>query len=340
MKTQIPPPGHQSTATPGWSRALRPFLLLVLAAVPAVVGVAEERSHFVLETVRVIYSTSGASAVPSEDRDDNGIPDRVEDVARQVWAAREFYCEWLDFPDPLASPRFGPVDCIQVSVLAKEKINGLNGVAYRKAQNAKAIPGGSPGDRTLVLAVANTVDPIHNPTPAHEFFHLIQYGATYFSNRWFLEGMARWSETPWRTHYAPATALRASHAWQDNEENKAMLFGMSYEAATAFWNPLALASTGNVGGTTGPGARGRRLPARLRDLVYSDGSAVLRTPAMPGTELMRDILSELGRVDDIATRELGYEEWTLARQGAPENNSFLFDAVMAVAKRHGAAPAR
>ncbi|NLT70982.1 MAG: hypothetical protein GXX91_09845 [Verrucomicrobiaceae bacterium] len=333
MNTQKPLPGSQRTTTTGPGPGFRRLLLLALAAVPTVVGAAEERSHFVLETVRVIYSTSGASAVPPEDRDDNGVPDRVEDVARQVWAARKFYCEWLDFPDPLESPRFGRVDCIQVSIHAKEKINGLNGVAYRRAQKAKAIPDGSPGDRTLVLAVANTVDPIHNPTPAHEFFHLIQYGATYFSNRWFLEGMARWSETPWRTNPAPATALRASPAWQDNEEKKETLFQMSYEAATAFWNPLASASTEKADGT-----RERKLPAKLRDLVYSDGSPVLRTPAAPGTELMRDILRELARVDDIAKKKLGHEEWTLARQGAPENNAFLFDAVMAVAKRRGVAP--
>lgn len=337
MKTQEAAPGYQRTRKPGRGPAFLRFLLLALSAVPAGVGLAEERSHFVLETVRVIYSTSGTSAVPPEDRDHNGVPDRVEDVARQVWAAREFYCEWLDFPDPLASPRFGRVDCIQVSILAKEKINGLNGVAYRRAQKAKAIPGGSPGDRTLVLAVANTVDPIHNPTPAHEFFHLIQYGATYFSNRWFLEGMARWSEAPWRTTGVPATALRASPAWQESGERKEALFGMSYESATAFWNPLALASAENTDGTSGPDTRERKLPARLRDLVYSDGSAVLRTPASAGAKLMRDILGELDRVDDIAKKDLGHDEWTLPRQGAPENNAYLFDAVMAVAKRHGAA---
>lgn len=338
MKTQKPPPGYQRTGTPGRGLAFRRFLLLALSAVPAVVGSAEERSHFFLETVRVIYSTSGESAIPPEDRDSNGVPDRVEDVARQVWAAREFYCEWLDFPDPLASPRFGRVDCIEVSILAKEKINGLNGVAYRRAQKAKTIPGGDPDDRTLVLAVANTVDPIHNPTPAHEFFHLVQYGATYFSNRWFLEGMARWSEAPWRKNGTPATALRASPAWQKNEEEKEKLFGMSYEAATTFWNPLASLSADNADGTSGPATRTRKLPVGLRDLVYSDGSAVLRTPTLPGAKLMSDILGELSRADDVAKNELGYEEWTLPRQGAPENNAFLFDAITVVAKRHDAVP--
>ncbi|MCB1076262.1 MAG: hypothetical protein KDM64_00420 [Verrucomicrobiae bacterium] len=54
---------------------------------------AGERLHYVLEEVRVIYSIEGELAVPTEDLDGNGTPDRVEDVALRVWAAREFIFE-------------------------------------------------------------------------------------------------------------------------------------------------------------------------------------------------------------------------------------------------------
>lgn len=183
---------------------------LALCAGAATTGRAEEeeRLHFVMDSVRVFYSVEGESAVPPDDRDGNGVPDRVEDVARQVWAARAYFCGVLGFPDPYAGERFGGANCLQVSLHHPDRIGGLNGVAYRRAQRARAIPEGKPDDRALVVAVSTTVDPLRNATPAHEFFHLVQYGATYFGNGWFLEGMARWAESPWRMESADgATAL-------------------------------------------------------------------------------------------------------------------------------------
>lgn len=292
---------------------------------------AGERHDYVLEEVRVIYSVEGESAVPTEDLDDNGTPDRVEDVALQVWAAREFYCEHLGYPDPLESDRFGKADCIQVSIHSKSKIHGLNGVAYRVAQRAKPVKEGNPNDRALALAIANTVDPIRNPTPAHEFFHLIQYGATYLSNGWFLEGMARWSEAVWRESGTAAAGLARPARWGLKDGKTEELFGMRYDAAAAYWNPLAASFEQE--------ARFRSLakevPESLRALEYSDGTPVIQKTNPAGAALMKDVLKELAEVDDRVQRELGYNEWTLASQGAPENNPYLFEAVREVLRRHG-----
>lgn len=309
--------------------------IVALAVLFAGLGEAwadDERFHFVLGSVRVIYSTSGRSAVPLQDFDKSGVPDRVEDVARQVWAAREFFCGWLAFPDPFKSDRFGTVDCVQVSILAKERIGGLNGVAYRRSQKAMEIPGGSPDDRALVLAVANTVDPIRNPTPAHEFFHLIQYGATYFGNRWFLEGMARWSEAAWRQNGIAASALSHPGSWQLSAEEKEKLFGMSYEASSVLWSPLALLSEQ----ATAPTGGERVIPGTLNDMRYSDGSSVVSAANLKGAALMCDILAELNRVDDLAKSELGYQKWTLSNQGAVGNDQYIYDVVMGVARQNRA----
>lgn len=104
---------------------------------------------FILEPVHVFYATEGESAIDPTDADNSGVPDRVEDVARQIWAARELFCEVLAYPDPFDSERFDGANCIQVSLLDRSRINNLNGVAYRVAQKAKPVRGGKPNDRAM-----------------------------------------------------------------------------------------------------------------------------------------------------------------------------------------------
>lgn len=304
-------------------------LLAFSVAIVAPARAQEERKHFVLEEIRIFYSESGPSAVRPEDSNGNGVPDQVENAARQVWAARELYCAALGFPDPFESERFGKVDCIQVSLHGKEKLGGRNGLAYRLPQRAVSIPEGKPDDRALVISVSTGIDPVENVTPAHEFFHLIQYGATYLSNGWFLEGMDRWSETAWRDAEPPNSALAPLRRWPHSEEQLEKLFAMRYEAGAQFWNPIAIEAEKKE--------RPRKpdLPSRLTDLAYTDGTPVLRGELPPGIEAMREILAELAETDDRVAEELGYEEWTLARQGAPENAPYLYEAVSAVLRRRG-----
>lgn len=336
-----PSPNDQASDAPDLSDTLIPLMTphrrhrLALAAallLPWVLSPeipAEDRSHFSMGPVRVFYSVAGESAVPPEDLDGSGVPDRVEDVAKQVWAAREFFHGCFGFPDPFESKRFGEVDCVQVSLLAKSKINGLNGTAYRIPQRARAIPGGSNGDRALILAVANTVDPIRNPTPAHEYFHLIQYGATYFGNRWFLEGMARWSEAAWRSGGTATRSLARPMALPIADGEREKLFEASYDAAALFWNPLAAESADRRDG----GAKRNAIPEALANLRYSDGSPVLKADALEGAALMGEVLVELDRADDVAARALKIAEWTLPLQGAEANNLYILETALSVARR-------
>ncbi len=305
------------------------FLICIAGFSRADEGVGKSilSESFVLDPVRVFYATEGESAIDPADVDANGVPDRVEDVARQVWAAKKLFCETLGFPDPFESGRFEGANCIQVSLLDRSRINGLNGVAYRVAQRAKSIPEGQAGDRALVIAVATTVDARRNATPAHEFFHLIQYGSTYFSNRWFLEGMARWSESGLSTGALGKTMLSSDMEWPQKRETRERLFSMSYDAAQLLWNPIAEAADpdGELSATW-------KLPDDLTTLTYSDGSKVLRDDRLSGAALMRGILIELGEVDDRAKEELGYEKWSLENQGNAANDTYLYDAVIKVMK--------
>lgn len=98
------------------------------------------------------------------------------------------------FPTRWPAPVIRGVTCIEVYLRDRSELGGANGVAYDEPQRARRIPEGKPNDRALVMALGRHIVAARNLSPAHELFHLIQYGATYFKNRWFLEGQTRWSE--------------------------------------------------------------------------------------------------------------------------------------------------
>jgi hypothetical protein len=77
----------------------------------------------------------------------------------------------------------------------------------------------------------------------------------------------------------------------------------------------ALALDGCEPGRQGTDPKGllRQTPVvrELAALRYSDGSPVHQDRNLTGAEIMRDILVDLGKMDDVALQELGYGEWTI-----------------------------
>ena len=275
--------------------------------------------------IRVFFATEGDLAVTPTDLDANGIPDRVEDVAKQIWAAHYLFCSVLDFPDPLNSERYGGVNCIEAYVRPLEKGNG---VAFENAQRARQIREGTPADRALVMRIGAHVAPSKNVTPAHELFHLIQYSSTYFKGRWYLEGMARWSEHALAADAVGRLKYDARGPWPQRPENLPQLFQMSYDAEFVLWNPIAVRSDPRGSLSTDS------ITTELTDMRHSDGQPVLHDPELKGAEVMRDILRELSRVDDIAFKRLGYQDWSEDNQRSPKNDPFIYQAIMDVLRRH------
>lgn len=283
--------------------------------------------HYVLDTIRVFYAIDGKSAVPVADTDSSGVPDHVEDVAKQVWAAHRLFCDVLEFPNPLKSERHTGVTCIEVSIRDRSEIGDVNGVAFEQSQRARRIPEGKPDDRTIVIAVARNVVASRNLTPAHELFHLIQYGATFFKKGWFLEGQARWSEHALGESGLGEVKYSTRGPWPQQPMNLAALFAMGYDAEFALWNPIAMA--------TDPKGVLPQTPLlkELGTLRYSDGSPVLEDPYLTGADVMREILVELGNMDDVAFKELGYDEWSEDNQKSPKNDSYIYQSIMDVFRR-------
>jgi len=277
-----------------------------------------------VDDIRIFYDTSGQHAVDLNDVNSNNIPDQVEDVMTQVRAARMMFVEVLGFPEPLKTERFRKAAFIDIHFRHKDVLK-MNGVAYDELQHFKKA--GDPADTlSICFNVATSVKAPANLTPEHEFFHLIQYSATYFKNRWFLEGTARWSERALGAGHLGIVRLHSS--WPLPAEKTNAVFGMAYEASEHFWNPLAakLDSKGVI-----PDSPALQL---VQGMAYTDGTPVLKDLRLTGWELIRDVLLELGKTDDIAFREQGYDRWSEENQRSPKNDAYLLRTVAEVVMRH------
>ncbi|WPD20880.1 MAG: hypothetical protein SD837_11790 [Candidatus Electrothrix scaldis] len=287
------------------------------------------------DKIRVIYYTEGPHAISLEDKNLNSVPDQAEDILTQTMAAYYLFVETLGFPAPLQSIHFHPakfldiIICSQELPLAEGGLEGLPGKAF-----AQPLPSQAPGDPadtlSIVLKISSAINAEEDQTPAREFFHLIQYGTTFFKNKWFTEGTSRWAEYGLRNEN-PEESSPTPAIWPLSDEQTTALFEMEEQAAENFWTPLA-AKMNNRGVIPFTPALYKIMP-----LLYSNKQPVFKSMRFPGWMFIRDVLIELGRTDDIALRELGYQEWTKDNEASPKNNKYIMEAVSTVVTRYKAA---
>ncbi len=282
--------------------------------------------RFELGEIRMLYLKDGKDAVDPADVDKNGVPDQVEDTAKQAWATYHLYCETLGFPDPLKSKRYEGVRWIEITIWHKDRMDGLNGVAFDEPQRS-ANQTDPPGSKAIVAAVGNHFSPIKNASSSHEVFHLIQYGATYFKVRWFLEGQARWSEFGLGKGGIGDVKYNPRGPWPHNPNDLKIVFDRTYDADFVLWYPLAKADDkrGLI-----PAAK---VSKELKALKYSNGELVLRDLELVGADVMSEILNALGEADDIAFQKLGYDSWSEDNQRSAKNSPFVYQAIMDVMRR-------
>lgn len=270
--------------------------------------------------IRLYYFTEGQHAVSTSDANTNGLPDQVEDTLTQTRAAWMLFVDVLGFPDPLKTERYRSASFLDIHFRHQDTLKA-NGVAYDELQRYNR-RGDPKGTLSLCFNVATSVHAASNLTPAHEFFHVIQNSTTYFKNRWFTEGTARWSQ--YALGVGGLGTARKLEAWPLAETNRAALFKMAYEASEHFWNPLC--ARDDAEGVL-PDSPQLKLLAALR---YADGSPVLKDNRLTGWRLICDVLAELDKADDMAFRELGYDRWTEENQRSPRNDPFILQAVARV----------
>lgn len=299
------------------------ILFLALTVMLSMIASPTSAAVYQQGIVYVIYEPEGDTAYKNPvDLNKNGVPDIVEDIATQINATRELFKDAFKFPDPLESPRFKNVPTIEVDIDSKTNMK-VNGLAY---SNIRKQSRHDPNVRALHVRIANTVDPRKNSTPAHEYFHLIQYGATYFSNRWFLEGMARWSQDAVTKQKKYPDGRNVSWTLK-NKLSEAQIFQGKYNVAGLLWYPLAVDLKDKA-----------KVPKALRNKYkYVDGSDVFQDDIVYGANVMREVLETMKAKEEFAGAEFGgLKNWRSKGRRADQNNKIILDCVREVYEKHSA----
>lgn len=227
-----------------------------------------------VDEFRIRYTLAGPDALADqEDANHNGTPDVIENIATQLVTARDVYRDLLHLHPPLTQPRYLAAHGIEVLV---RKLNGINGLSYDEVTRRGA--GASLSDCSLTISLTNSLRFDRNASPAHELFHLFQYGYSMFKRGWYLEGMARWIESAFVGPTTPAPPPPSCGS----------VTGSTY-AAAGFWRALAQQAGGSL----------RYSPA-FRMRTYIDGRPVIAVAEFPGGLAVRVMLEALGRAGDAA----------------------------------------
>lgn len=281
--------------------------------------------RYLCEEFRIHYTLEGKNALPDEaqrDSDGDGVPDRIQNHAIQLLAARHACVDVLGLRHPFESPRYkGRVKYLDVNVWALPTVNGMAGDAIVNYHRDNDPPEGV----DVITVDLSTKLTDRNLTPAHELFHVFQNGYTLFKTPWYYEGMARWSESLLRAGPGESGLLPGSAPEVDD------LVKLSY-GASGFW--LALARAVEPSGKI-------RLPPHLAALRYvGAGDPVFEDDDFHGGALLKALLEELDRQDDLASKDAGLDplDWPEERQRSAENTSCIWRAVIATCRRLPSSP--
>lgn len=297
----------------GWSGpALSAGISAPSLAGPCRIGTSDLHfdQRFVMDEFQIRYTNRGPDALADRrDQDRDGTPDAIQDLAAQLVTARDFFEQALHLRSPLRQARYARARAIIVTVRNMPKGNGMAfDEVTRPGTNAPM------SDCALSIAVNGALSFDRNPTPAHELFHLYQYGYAFFKRGWYLEGMARWVEHA----FAPT---RPTVPVANGRPSCAAIFDTSYQAAT-YWRGLAA------------GRPAARAPDALMRRHYANGRPILNADGLPGGTAIRPMLDALMQASDRLTADAG-----MIRYAVPEQvqRSAAFDARICAAAEQAVA---
>ena len=145
---------------------------------------------------RFFYSLQGDNApLNAEDTTNSGIPDYVEHMLYKFETANVLLTKSFGLRNPLEGGFFYDKGAkfidIYISNIPRE--HGIaSGVVYDEKY---AVLEETPfqGKSLRITIHRNLIK--KTATPIHELFHIFQYSYTHFNNMWFMEGLARWSQS-------------------------------------------------------------------------------------------------------------------------------------------------
>ncbi len=250
---------------------------------------------------RIFYSLSGKDALPKHrkvDSDKSGLPDFIESVGRRLTDADRFFRSEVGLVPPLKSKRYiGKAHYIDVNMLdfSNNKKGPKNGVAYDGTPKFNRARSGQVSRNVLVIDLSGSVR-LKTHSVEHELFHLYQNGYTFFKNRWYTEGTARWSEK------IIEGRIGSSELLPDSKFTRDKIFKKNYDASN-FWNELII--------KVDKKSQGKRfIKIFLEELDYADNIAARK-------------------------RGLSDSYWKESEQRSTDNNIYIWKATLKAIQRVG-----
>lgn len=277
---------------------------------------------FITGCFRIFYTLTGPTA-PRNLRDSNRdrIPDYIDNIAFKFETARLLLTRSFGLRDPLLEGPFREKGAQYIDVYLQE-IPREHGIASDRVYDTRpAILEGTPfqGKSLRIKIHRNLIS--RTGTPLHELFHLCQFSYAVFNNMWFMEGLARWSQSILSEGSGTEEPLPTT-------PDQVVTLLKKYHEAEYFWNRLTALC--DPGGTF-------IVPEVLR------GSDAIVNNHRPGAGLIRSILEKTAEQSRRILREQGsrnlqaVEYWPEIEKKSPNNNPYLLQALVeAVAASPGA----
>ena len=214
------------------------LLLLVFWTLPALAGASWKTPREALDQrvtsvdFSIYYTLEGEHAfapdVPAGKQRETVAAARLSALIEQLNQANRFFREILGLRPPFSSERYAAGHGIDIHIIKLDGKSGSTGdelqrLDYRHFPQRSGV---------LTIALSNKWRPT-SLTPAHELFHAYQYSYTFFKNAWFLEGLARASES----FFLPPLAKPATTALPQSLDELDGLLARSY-TASHFWRHL------------------------------------------------------------------------------------------------------
>lgn len=252
------------------------------------------------------YALEGSNELSDpRDANSNGVPDIVEDTGLQLQVMHELLMHF-GFRNPLMLDRYAGQGAKVVHVRFVD-MKG-NGTAMDEPRTPRGQPCG-------LLINLSTKLSLGNLTPAHEYFHLLQYAYAPYKRSWYLEGMARWSET--------LLGRDASFGGSTNKTRKAQpaeVFEMSYDAYSSYWQAFAQDSR------LPPE---HDLPKKIEQVRYTNGDPVLKDNRIYGVDRIKIALEALREQGLIDSKRLGLDPaaWPEPVQRDPVHDEVIWNVL-------------
>lgn len=233
--------------------------------------------------------------------------DYLLDTYNQLYVANQIFVDVLKLNAPLNTDRYKKAKFINITLEESDKVYGItyDEVVANKHSDIS--------DCFVGMKISSKVDPKHNVTPSHELFHIYQNSVMMFKQSWLTEGLARWSESLFKSGTSDETPL------PQNREQLLTVFDSSY-GASKFWTRLfKLVDEDSE----------FEIPSHLNTITYTDGSPIIKDNKAYGVSFISTLFHELSVESKNVSDEKGRElyAWKEKDQKSSDLNPYIWRAV-------------